>query len=64
MDRLISEPEVISMVCFSSMQIRRKEADGTFPKRIKLSEGRYGKVVWSLNEINEWIESRKDARND
>jgi len=64
-DRLLSDSEVNEKVPISPATRWRMEAEGRFPKRIKIGdpESRSGRVAWSESEIDEWIESRKAARN-
>jgi predicted DNA-binding transcriptional regulator AlpA len=47
------------------MTIRRWEAAGTFPKRIKVSSrgGDYGAVAWDADEVDEFIAERRAARD-
>ena len=51
-------------VPLSDEHIRRLEAAGQFPKRFKLVEGsgRNGAVGWDGDEIDQWIEERRDSR--
>jgi prophage regulatory protein len=55
-DRLLSNREVVALSGLSQSTIFRKELEGTFPRRLKLSTRRVG---WKLTEIAEWIEQRK-----
>jgi len=47
---------VSDLVPLSRSQIWRLERDGKFPRRIKLSDNAVG---WDLEEIEQWLESRK-----
>ena len=58
-DRIIDIQELLLLIPYSNMQIRRKEQEGTFPQRVRLGANRVG---WSLNEILEWIAERKSER--
>lgn len=58
-DRLISQNELLIMIPFSKMTIWRYENEGRFPKRIKLGPNR---IAWSLQEVVDWIEEKKNAR--
>ena len=58
-NRIITKKHLRLLVPLSDTQIARLEKAGEFPKRIKLGLGRVG---WVLNEIDEWIEARKDDR--
>jgi len=57
---LIKLPAVKELTTFSPATIYRLMSKGEFPKQIKLSER---SSVWSLEEIYNWIEEKKDARN-
>jgi prophage regulatory protein len=57
--RLITRKELKELVPYSGTHIGRLERDGKFPIRIQLGPNRVG---WSLNEINQWIEDRKNER--
>jgi prophage regulatory protein len=39
-------------VRYSRVQLRRKERDGTFPQRVRISDSRVG---WYEDEIDAWI---------
>lgn len=60
-DRIISAGERRRLVPYSDMHIWRLEREGRFPRRIRLGANRVG---WSLQEVHDWIESRKSERND
>jgi prophage regulatory protein len=57
---LIKLPVVKQLTTFSRSTIYRLMSKGEFPKQIKLSES---SSVWSLEEIYNWIEAKKDARD-
>lgn len=59
-DRIIDKKELKHFIPYSDVHIQRLEKSGDFPKRIKLGPNRVG---WSLQEICEWIEQRKVARD-
>jgi predicted DNA-binding transcriptional regulator AlpA len=61
--RLLSKKEVKALVIYSYAHIARLEAEGKFPQRVRLGEGRYCRVGWVEREIYEWIEARISARN-
>lgn len=58
-DRIIDREEVTSIINCSISTIARMEARGGFPQRIHVGPGRIG---WSLNEVLDWIELRKEDR--
>ena len=59
LDQIIDHHELTRLVPYSLTHIKRLEAKGKFPKRIRLGAHRVG---WSLAEVLEWIAKRKNAR--
>ena len=57
---LIKLPAVKRITTFSSATIYRLIDEGEFPKQIKISER---SSAWSLEEIYNWIDQKKDARD-
>ncbi len=57
-DRLLCCREVVILSGLSRTTIFRKELEGTFPMRLKISARRVG---WKLTEVDEWIQQRKPA---
>ena len=57
---LIKLPAVKELTTFSSATIYRLISEGEFPKQIKLAER---SSAWSLEEIYNWIDQKKDARD-
>jgi prophage regulatory protein len=57
---LIKLPAVKELTTFSSATIFRLISKGEFPKQIKLAER---SSAWLLEEVNSWIEEKKDARD-
>ena len=57
--RLLRSRTVISMTGLSRMTIYRLEAQGHFPKRIKLGEKA---IAWRQDEIDDWIQARPIAQ--
>lgn len=53
--RLLTKKEVRRKVCYSPQHIARLEAQGQFPRRVRLGQNRVG---WVETEIDEWIEAR------
>ncbi len=53
LDRFIREPEVVRITGLSRATIWRKERDGEFPKRVKLSSNASG---WLASEIRAWMD--------
>ena len=57
---LIKLPKVKELTTFSSATIYRLIKKGEFPEQIKLTER---SSAWSLEEIYNWIDQKKDARD-
>jgi len=59
-NRIVRPAEVVKLVGFTDMHIRRLEDAGQFPRRFKLnpSGGDFGAVGWLLSDIEGWIEAR------
>ena len=67
--RFIRLPEVLSRTGFGRTSIYRKMEDGSFPKSLKLGgppkdPNEFGSraVAWIEEEVDQWIESRIEAR--
>lgn len=60
--KLLSRKDVRAKVTLSFAEISRKEAEGKFPKRIRLSEHPNGRVAWIESEVEDWIASRVAKR--
>ena len=50
---LILSDEIGTLIPYSQNHLRRLEAKGQFPKRIRVGENR---VAWLRDEIDSWIE--------
>jgi predicted DNA-binding transcriptional regulator AlpA len=60
-DRIVRRTELEAMVSLTERQIRTLETEGKFPKRFVIVEG--GRAVgWSLNEVQDWLATRREAR--
>ena len=57
---LIKLTAVKEITTFSAATIYRLISQGEFPKQIKLAERSSG---WLLEEVYNWIDQKKDARN-
>jgi len=57
---LIVADEIAQRIPYSQNQLRRLEAQGSFPKRVRIGANR---VAWVRAEIDDWIEARMNARN-
>ena len=61
--RLLSKKQVKEIVLYSYAHIDRLEKAGQFPKRVRLSRYRTGRVGWLEAEIRAWLESRLAERD-
>lgn len=63
-DTLIRMPEVIGMTGLSRATIDRRVKEGKFPKPVPLSDSdaRSAPIGFALDEVQAWIEQRKNAR--
>ena len=52
--------EIARRIPYSQNQLRRLEAQGSFPKRVRIGANR---VAWVREEIDNWIQARVNARN-
>ena len=59
-DRLISRREAANQVGLSISSLKRLEAAGLFPKKIKITAGRVGYLE---GEVGEWIAARVAERD-
>jgi len=59
--RLLSKKQVREKVLYSPAHIARLEKAGSFPKRIRLGQGRVG---WLEQEIEDWIAIRLSERDN
>lgn len=57
---LILADEMAQLIPYSQNHLRRLEAQGRFPKRIRIGANR---VAWLREEIENWINERVIARN-
>lgn len=59
-NRIVRPAEVVRLIGYTDMHIRRLEENGQFPKRFKLNSagGTYGAVGWLMSDIQKWIEDR------
>lgn len=60
--RLLSKKQVRELVLYSPAHIDRLEQAGQFPKRVRLSPHRTGRVGWLEDEIMAWIQSKLGKR--
>jgi len=55
----ITLPELRTLVPYSAQHIRRLEAQGLFPQRVRIGLNRVG---WVRSEIAAWIETKIEGR--
>ncbi len=60
--KILRQPEVVERVGYSPMHLRRLEAAGVFPRRVKLSPGGTA-VGWVEDEIEAYLEARVAERD-
>ena len=61
--RLLSKKQVKEIVLYSYAHIDRLEAAGIFPKRVRLSRYKRGRVGWVEREVLLWLKDWIDARS-
>ena len=61
--RLLSKKQVKELVLYSYAHTDRLETAGLFPKRVRLSLHRMGRVGYLESEIHAWIEARLAERD-
>ncbi|MBP2229636.1 prophage regulatory protein [Azospirillum agricola] len=59
--RIIRFPEVKSRIGYCQYHLRRLEAKGEFPRRVKIGARSVG---WVESEIDEWIATRVAKRSE
>ena len=60
--RLLSKKQVTELVLYSYAHIDRLE-EGLFPRRVRLSRYRTGRVGWLEAEVIAWIDSKLTVRD-
>ena len=55
--RFLTKKQVRELTTLSFAEIARREANGRFPKRRRLSKRPRGRVVYIEAEITDWMES-------
>ena len=61
--RLLSKKQVKELVLYSYAHLDRLEKAGQFPKRVRLSPHRMGRVGYLEAEVHAWIEARLAQRD-
>ena len=61
--RFLSKKQVRDLVLFSYAHIDRLEKAGLFPKRVRLSSYRMGRVGYLESEIHAWMNARVAERD-
>ena len=57
---LISSDQIQNWAPYSLNHLRRLEAQGSFPKRVRIGANR---VAWVRGEIDDWLQSRISQRD-
>ena len=62
--QIIREPQLLQKIGVCGQTLRRWEAAGVFPARIKLSPagGFTGAIGWDLGEVDDWLAERRASR--
>ena len=58
-DTFILAQELTGLVPFSPNHLRRLEAQGDFPRRIRIGANR---IAWLRDEVEQWLADRVGAR--
>ncbi len=58
-DRLLTVREVAERTRLSRATIYKMVRDGDFPRQVQIGAN---KVAWLRSEVDDWIQSRADAR--
>ena len=56
MERLLSKAQVLEIVCLSYPTIWSRMRAGTFPRSVRLGEGRFARVAWKASEISSYLD--------
>lgn len=56
----LQSKDIQNFAPYSLNHIRRLEAQGKFPKRIRIGENR---VAWRRDEVEAWVQDRIDERD-
>jgi len=62
--RIITWKELRLSVPYSRQHVARLEKEGRFPKRVRLGDSPRGRVGWIEGEIDQWLQSRIDRRDE
>ena len=61
--RFLSKREVKALTLYSDAHRARLEQAGSFPKRVRLGEGRYCRVGYVEAEVLEWMQAQISKRD-
>jgi prophage regulatory protein len=56
--KLLNKKALREKTSLSLVHLARLEADGKFPRRVKLTDAPNGRVAWLESDIDAWIELR------
>lgn len=60
---LIGKKRLKEVTSLSLQHLARLEAAGKFPRRVKLTDAKNGRVAWRMDEVSLWIEERTALRD-
>lgn len=61
--RFLSKKETKALTLYSDAHRARLEADGRFPRRVRLGVGRYCRVAYVESEVLEWMQAQISKRD-
>jgi prophage regulatory protein len=56
--KLLSKKALREKTSLSLQHLARLEAEGKFPRRVKLTDAQNGRVAWLESDVDKWIEQR------
>lgn len=60
--RIIDWKELSKLVPYCRVHVARLEAEGRFPKRLRLGNGPRARCGWLYAEVEAWVRERADQR--
>lgn len=62
--RILSKRQLKEMIPYSPQHIQRLEAQGRFPKRLRLGNGPRSRCGWIEDEVLDWLQERIKRREE
>jgi prophage regulatory protein len=56
--RVLRVPDTEAATGYKRASLYRLEAEGRFPRRVKLGQGQGGAVGWRAEEVRAWLDAR------